>query len=218
MDHNSSGPNHLFGTFVRYDSVAFRNFRVAGYRDGIPSWTDHAYQEAEVYFTNCQFTNSGSGISLNSANDYDFVVEGSFFADLDYGVYCYHGNYHIRNSRFERSRRADITGIGHAYSARRVVSVGSYRFFDSVSPSSYMCHLKVMGVRVSGWTAPSAIRTNCPVPALLSDSTFADPAPGNGTDSNATVIWEQGQTPFNNISTAVQIVATSNNVIPGGRC
>jgi hypothetical protein len=78
-----------------------------------------------------------------SANDYDFIFDGCLFADLDYGVYCNHGNYHVRNSRFERSRRADITGIGHIYSARRVVSVGSYRFFDSIVPSSYLCHLKV---------------------------------------------------------------------------
>jgi hypothetical protein len=34
--------------------------------------------------------------------------------------------------------------------------------------------------------------------------------------SNVTVIWEQAWTPFNNISTPVQIVATSNNVIPEG--
>ena len=48
VDHNSSGPNHMYGTFVRYEDVAFRNFLVAGYRDGVPTWTQHAYQEAEV--------------------------------------------------------------------------------------------------------------------------------------------------------------------------
>ena len=214
VDHNSTGPTHLYGTYVRYEDVAFRNFRVAGYRDGVPTWTEHAYQEAEVFFTNAQFTNSGAGVSLMSANDYDFVFDGCFFADLDYGVYCNHGNYHVRNSRFERSRQADITGIGHIYSARRVVSVGSHRFFDSIVPTAYECHLKIFDVRVTGWTAPSAIRTNCPGPAQLSDSTFAAPALNAG--GSATVIWEQGPTPFNNVSTAVQIVATSNNVIPTG--
>jgi hypothetical protein len=64
VDHNSTGPKHLYGTYVRYDNVAFRNFLVAGYRDGVPSWTEHGYQEAEVLFTNTQFTNSGAGGSF----------------------------------------------------------------------------------------------------------------------------------------------------------
>ena len=141
VDHDSEGPTHLFGTYVRYENVAFRNFLVAGYRDGHPTWLEHAYQEAEVMFSNCQFTNCGSGIKLESANDYDFNIDGCFFADNTFGVYCYHGNYHVRNTRFERSSMADITGVGHVYSARRVVSVDSHRFFDSVQPSSYAISL-----------------------------------------------------------------------------
>jgi hypothetical protein len=48
VDHNSTGPTHLYGTYVKYENIAFRNFLVAGYRDGVPTWTQHAYQEAEV--------------------------------------------------------------------------------------------------------------------------------------------------------------------------
>jgi hypothetical protein len=47
-----------------------------------------------------------------AANDYDHVFDGCLFADLSYGIYCFHGNYHVRNSRFERSAVADLTGIG----------------------------------------------------------------------------------------------------------
>ena len=91
------------------------------------------------------------------------------------------------------------------YSARRVVSVDSFRFFWDFG-SSYACHMKIHDVRVTGWKAPSAILTNCPGPALLMDSVFKAPAVANA------VVWEQAMDPFvdnKSVSIPVQTVITS---------
>jgi hypothetical protein len=74
LDHFST---KLFATFINHEHEIFTGFLVAGIRCGIPP-TRGAKQTAEVLYRNVRFSDSATGVSLMSENDYDHIVKRSF--------------------------------------------------------------------------------------------------------------------------------------------
>ncbi len=140
LDGNNKAANGLahtnapggFETQIIHKYIHFKNLTDCGlYRKGAPA-------TAEVIIENCVFENCGRGIGRLWFNDYDYTIDGCEFIDCGIGIDCFHGNFYVRNSRFERSKIADIIATPeHSSSIRRCISIGSKQFviFDSpISP------------------------------------------------------------------------------------
>ncbi len=158
-----------FETEVRHQYEAFRNLTECGIRVG-------AAQEiasAEILYRDCLFENCGTGLAFLAFNDYDNTIDGCEFRDCGVGIRDEHGNFYARDSRFERSREADVLMASeHGSSIRRCVSVGSRRF---AVMSSAIAPFTIEGCHVREWTAPDGAVRLSGSPVLLMDTRFEQP-------------------------------------------
>jgi hypothetical protein len=173
IDHDSKT---LYETRVRHQHMELRNFREAGIRTG----HDQRLASAEMMFYNLLFRDSTRGALFASWNDYNNVFDGCHFLDNEIGIDVPKGNVVVRNSRFERSRRTDLFLSTHSHSVRRVVSVGSQRFIDTVSGPAASGVVTVQDCRVDGWkSAEGAITARLRGPLTVFDCVFSHPPDSN---------------------------------------
>jgi hypothetical protein len=166
VDHD--GKNR-FETEVRHQHEAFLGFTDAGIRIG----REQKQASAEILYENCLFEECERGVAFTAFNDYDNTFDGCEFRRCGTGVHDEHGNFYIRNCRFEGSRKADVfMRSEHGSSVRRSVSVGSQRFVDfgaGVAP------IVIEDCRVEDWKAPDGAVVLNGAPALVFDCVFASP-------------------------------------------
>ena len=160
-----------FETEVRHQHLAFRNLTDAA----VLAEPKDRFALAETTFENCLFENCGRGVVFVQFNDYNYTFDGCEFRGCGTAVECAHGNFYVRNCRFEGSREVDILARPeHGCSVRRCVSVGSnafVRFANSVSPFTIQdCH-------VSQWRDERGAVVLSGAPALVFDCTFSNGPP-----------------------------------------
>ncbi|HEY3378553.1 MAG TPA: glycosyl hydrolase family 28-related protein, partial [Armatimonadota bacterium] len=146
-----------------------------------------------------------TGASYLQFNAYDNTFSGCEFQDNAYGVYCYAGNWYIRNCHFERSTTSDVYMVNaHSNSLRRCTSVGSKQFFYQ-SGSTWMTPICIQDCRVDGWaeTTNGAIQLGVGGPDTIFDCVFTNPPNTNPPIK------------LSNSSLITQSVITSNNVSTG---
>jgi hypothetical protein len=183
-----------FETEVRHQHLAFRNFTEAG----VLADPKDAFALAETLFENCLFENCRRGVSFTQFNDYDFTFDGCEFRGCGTGVECVHGNFYVRNCRFEGSHDADIlSSPEHGSSVRRCVSVGSQQFIRFSQPVGTMT---IERCRVEGWLNPEGAISLSGAPVLLFDNVFT-----NGPAGSAPVKLHKGG----------QRLIVSQNTAPG---
>lgn len=158
-----------FQTEVTHRHLAFRGFTDAGLLED-PS---RAQALAETTFENCLFDGCRRGVAFLQFNDYDYTFDGCEFRGCETGIECAHGNFYVRDCRFEGSRVVDIAdGSEHGSSVRRCVSVGSRAF---LARTSTVAPITVQDCHVDGWTDPAGAVQLSPPPALLFDCVFTHP-------------------------------------------
>ena len=134
IDHYSH--NH-YGTFMLHRSESFHGFNISGIRVGGFNGFGEKMATAEVRYQNCHFASSRYGIMPQSYNDLDNLIEGCLFEDLEVGIQTMsHGNFYLRDSRFERSNSSDVVVSATSATIRRVVSINSTMLADSGCCSS----------------------------------------------------------------------------------
>ena len=162
-----------FETEVRHQHLAFRNFTEAA----VLADPKDTFALAETLFENCLFENCRRGVSFTQFNDYDFTFDGCEFRTCDIAVECVHGNFYVRNCRFEGSRDVDIlSSPEHGSSVRRSVSVGSQQFIRFSQPVGTMT---IEGCRVSGWLSPEGAISLSGAPVMLFDNVFTNGPAGS---------------------------------------
>lgn len=162
-----------FETEVRHQHLAFRGFTDAA----VLAEPKDRFALAETTFENCLFENCRRAVVFVQFNDYNYTFDGCEFRACGTGIECAHGNFYVRNCRFEGSRDVDILARPeHGCSVRRCVSVGSnafVRFANSVSPFTIQdCH-------VAKWRDERGAVVLSGAPALLFDCTFSSGPPGS---------------------------------------
>lgn len=173
IDHDSK---ERYETRVRHESLEFRDFRIAGIRVG----ADQKVASAEMMFYNLVFRNNAAGVQFLAWNDYNNVFDGCLFEDNGYGIFAEKGNVVVRNSRFERSRISDALLTTHSHSFRRVLSLESNRFIETVKGPTASGNIKVQSSRIEGWrSSEGAIVSYLRGPLLVFDTVFGRP-PKNG--------------------------------------
>jgi hypothetical protein len=183
-----------FETEVRHQHLAFRNFTEAG----VLADPKDAFALAETLFENCLFENCRRGVSFTQFNDYDFTFDGCEFRACEIAVECVHGNFYVRNCRFEGSRDVDILSAPeHGSSVRRCVSVGSQQFIRFSQPVGTMT---IEGCRISDWRSPDGAISLSGAPVVLFDCLFTA-----GPAGSAPVRLLRGE----------QRLITSQNAAPG---
>ncbi len=161
--------NLRFETEVRHQHLAFLNFTEAG----ILAEPKDKYALSEPSFENCLFVNCRSGVKFIQFNDYNFTFDGCEFRDSEIAIECRHGNFYVRNCRFERSREVDIYAEPeHHSSVRRCVSSGSERFIEFTSPAA---PLTIQDCLVTGWRNRSDAIYLRGAPVTVFDCHFSDP-------------------------------------------
>lgn len=219
--HLSNGPGS-FETEVEHRHMAFLNFTSAGIL------TDKQPATAETITANCLFENCKRGMAFVSFNDYDFTIDGCEFRQCETAVECRHGNFYIRNCRFEGSRVVDVFVLPeHGSSIRRCVSFGSRKFVEYCTP---VAPLTIQDCQVAGWTGsegaitlsglPKEALANGGGPVLLFDTVFTRPP----SKAAPVSVLRAGQRLFvsENVSAATDGVVQTNNVaklyvIPAGK-
>lgn len=167
--HNST---RRFETEVRHQHLGFRDLTEAG----VLAEPGDAFALAETLFENCLFENCRRGVSFVQFNDYDYTFDGCEFRACGTGVECVHGNFYVRNCRFEGSREVDILSAPeHGSSVRRCVSVGSRQFIRFTQPVGTMT---IENCRVRGWGSPEGAIALAGAPVMLFDCVFEDGPPG----------------------------------------
>jgi hypothetical protein len=173
IDHDSKS---RYETRVMHEHLELRNFELAGIRVG----HDQDLASAEMLYTDLRFRNNANGVLIQAWNDYNNVFDGCHFEDNGYGIKAERGNVAVRNSRFERSREADVLLPAHASSARRVVSIGSNRFIETVRGPDVAAPIRVENSWIEAWTSPeAAIVTSLRGPVVVFDTWFAGGAPAS---------------------------------------
>ncbi len=168
--HHAS--DRRFETEVRHRHMAFRDFTEAG----ILAEPKDKYALAETHFENCLFENCRRGVSFTQFNDYDYPFDGCEFRSCGIGVECVHGNFYVRNCRFEGSRETDIHAHAeHGCSARRCVSVGSNMFCRITGSVSVMT---IQDCHVVGWRSQEGAVSAGGGPLVLFDCSFSGGPPG----------------------------------------
>ncbi len=219
--HQSNGPGS-FETEVEHRHMAFLNFTSAGIL------TDKQPATAETITANCLFENCRRGMAFLSFNDYDYTIDGCEFRLCDTAVECRHGNFYIRNCRFEGSKVVDVFAWPeHVSSIRRCVSVGSKQFVNYCSP---VAPLTIQDCQVAGWSNPDAAITlnGLPnealatggAPIVIMDTVFTSPP----TKMAPVKVLRAGQVLFLSeaISAATDGVVQTQNVerlyvVPAGK-
>ncbi len=164
--------NKLFETHVYHEFLHFRNFREFGVlsekneKDGSST--------AEIAFVRSIFENCGTAVSFTSFNDYDYTFDGCIFkGNARAAVDCDHGNFYVRNSRFDGNAIDVMANPEHGSSIRRCVSVNSGAFLVFRNPVAPMT---VEHCFIAEWKGKSAILYGG-APLTLFDNTFKHSLP-----------------------------------------
>ena len=194
-----------YETHLIYQHCAFLNL---GYGIAV-SKNERKQASAEIWYNNCLFRNTGTGVLFNQFNDYDNWLDGCVFIDSGVGVDSQHGHFHVRNSHFFGSRVVDVRqgGACHPSSVRWCTSTGSRRFFET-GGGRHTYPFTLQDNWVDGWTAEDgAVRFGLRGPDLVFDNTFVNPPNAkppvrlvNGTSKNP---WSE------------QLLVHSNNTAVG---
>ncbi len=164
-DNDNKFETHLYNEFLE-----FRNFRQ--YAMYFENNSKDGLSTAEILMRYCIFRNTGTAASFTSFNDYNYTFDGcSFLDNKRYAIECFHGNFYVRNCRFERNGIDIWCNPEHASSVRRSVSIGSDKFIEfsnSVSP------LTIENCYVADWTGECAIQT-AGAPVTIFDNLFTHP-------------------------------------------
>ncbi len=159
-----------YETHLIYESCSFLNLE-----NGIAvSKNKREAASAEIWYRNCLFKNTGTGLFFGEFNDYDNWIDGCVFAGNDVGVDSRRGHFNVRNSHFIGSRTVDVRQgqACHPSSIRWSTSHGSKRFFETgVGRHNYPFTLQDNWVE--DWTADDgAVRLGLRGPTLIMDNTF----------------------------------------------
>ena len=169
IDHDSKS---RYETRMMHEYMEFRNFTIAGIRVGHAQTT----ASAEMFYKNLKFVNNENGVLFQQWNDYNNVFDGCHFSKNGYGIRAERGNVTVRDSRFEGSTKADLFLSTHSHSVRRVVSVGSNAFIQTVGPTTANSPIRVENCLVDGWLdSNGAIVTKTRGPLFVFDSEFINP-------------------------------------------
>ena len=162
-----------FQTEVRHQHLAFLNFTDAG----ILAEEKAKLALAETNFENCLFDNCRRGVVFTAFNDYDFTFDGCEFRGADVAIECRHGNFYVRNCRFENSRVVDVLAMPeHGCSVRRCVSVGSNRFLEL---NNSVTTMTIQDCQVAAWKASDGAIKLAGAPVILFDCVFTGGPPGS---------------------------------------
>lgn len=165
IDHRSE---QRYETHILHEYSRFSRFTESGIRVGFRQ----EVASAEIYYRQLKFDRNAHGVALLSWNDYNNVFDGVHFSDNEFGIAAYKGNFVVRNSRFQRSGQSDLLVSAHAYSARRVVSIGSNQFLRTQRGRT---HSNFVGqdLYVRNWAPErAAIHAQMRGPLFLFDSLF----------------------------------------------
>lgn len=159
-----------YETHVIYESCAFLNLE-----NGIAvSKNNRKVASAEIWYRNCLFKNTGTGLFFGEFNDYDNWVDACVFVSNDVGVDSRRGHFNVRNSHFMGSRTVDVRQgqACHPSSIRWCTSHGSKRFFET-GTGRHNYPFTLQDNWVEGWTATDgAVRLGLRGPTLIMDNTF----------------------------------------------
>ncbi|MHB0998389.1 MAG: glycosyl hydrolase family 28-related protein [Armatimonadota bacterium] len=162
-----------FETEVRHQHLAFFDFTEAG----IKADPNDQYALAETTFENCLFVRCKCAVSFVQFNDYDFTFDGCEFQQSDTAIDCVHGNFYIRDCRFEGSKVVDIHAFPeHGSSVRRCTSVGSNAFIAFDQPVGTMT---IQDCHVSAWKNPDGAILLGGAPVIIFDCVFTNPPSKN---------------------------------------
>ncbi len=188
-DHRSTA---RYETHILYQHCAFMNLE-----QGVAVHPDRKAAAAEVWYENCLFRNNQTGVQLNNFNDYDHWFTGCAFVDNGTGIDSKIGHFHVYNSHFIRSRRADVrTGSpAHPPSIRWSTSHNSHRFYEN-GVGRHTLPITLQNNWIEGWTAADgAIRLGQRGPSLVFDNIFANPPdatpPIRLVNSHSTEPWTE---------------------------
>jgi hypothetical protein len=184
-----------YETHVIYESCAFLNLE-----NGIAvSKNKRVVASAEIWYRNCLFKNTGTGLFFGEFNDYDNWIDACIFVANDVGVDSRRGHFNIRNSHFLGSHTVDVRQgqSCHPSSIRWCTSHGSKRFFET-GTGRHNYPFTLQDNWVEGWTASDgAVRLGLRGPTLIMDNTFAKPpdaaAPIRFVNLNMKDPWSEAQ-------------------------
>ncbi len=162
-----------YETHLIYESCAFLNLE-----NGIAvSKNKRETASAEIWYRNCLFKNTGTGLFFGEFNDYDNWIDGCVFVANSVGVDSRRGHFNVRNCHFLGSREVDVRQgqACHPSSIRWSTSHGSKRFLD-IARARHNYPFTLQDNWIEGWTATDgAVRLGLRGPTLLMDNTFAKP-------------------------------------------
>ncbi|MHB9023081.1 MAG: glycosyl hydrolase family 28-related protein [Armatimonadota bacterium] len=162
-----------YETHIIYQHCAFLNMEY-----GIAvSKNERVAASAEIWYNNVLFNNTGTGLLLNRANDYDHWLTGCVFVDSGIGINCSTGHFNVYNSHFIRSKTVDIRSGSpcHPPSIRWCTSTNSQRFYES-GPARHTQPVALQNNHIDGWKATDgAIRLGKRGPNLIFDNIFVNP-------------------------------------------
>jgi len=168
IDHRSE---KRYETHILHEYSMFKNFTTAGIRVG----KNQQLASAEIYYRQLVFENNQNGVLLMEWNDYNNVFDGIHFRDNDIAISAVKGNFVVRNSRFERSRKVDMLVSSHAYSVRRSVSIASNSFLRMVEGARAHSNVVLDNIVVENWKNPlGAVINGLRGPVLIFDSRFSN--------------------------------------------
>jgi hypothetical protein len=163
----------IYETANRFEHLAFLNFADVALRLRHNDRGGRANADSMVVHS--LFRNNGVAIELGDYNVYAYIFEGLEFIDNGIGVMCGPGNYYIRNSYFQSSRKQDLMSeMGPVSTISRITSVGSNRFYGGYVVNPDGSTTPIFDVQVSGWRDPDgAIESRGS--QLITDITFTNP-------------------------------------------
>ena len=165
---NRVGEAMYFQTHLYHEYILMKDFMKYGIYFG-PIDGGKGGASAETVFKHMIFENCGTGIGFLDFNDYNFTFDGCIFRqNARMGIECSHGNFYVRNSRFEDNQQDVYANPQHSCSIRRSVSIGSGSFLkytNSISP------VTVESCLILDWKDEHALALSG-APALLFDNRF----------------------------------------------
>ncbi len=167
-----AGTALLYGpAFSTYNETSDLLFRDA--TNGLVLGGPQTAGQAENAVLRCQFLGCETGVQTVNWNSMDIWVWYGRFEDCGRGVYNVMGNWHVWQSRFQRSRRADLSSMNlMAFSAVNNTSVGSRCFFDFTSGHTWGSPVSLTGNHVLDPTGDWAVILDNAGPYLVVDNQF----------------------------------------------
>jgi len=156
-----------FSTYNETSDMVFQDAPI-----GMLMGTDKSRGQAENEVLRCTFRRcEDAGLRTSNWNSLDVWVWYCLFEDCGYGLQNVMGNFHVYESLFLRSAKADID-MGHlmVFSFINNTSVGSNCFADLSGPHTWGSPTSITGNRVLEPTGDWAIRLSNGGPYLVMDN------------------------------------------------